>query len=312
MGYGWHPEDTTQTRSGTVTGVLSGVLVLNLAVAAAKLAYGSFSGSVAMVADGFHSLFDGASNIVGLIGTVLAHRPADASHPYGHGKYETWASIVIGVMLAAAGWNVGRAAVMHLMDGGAGMRVDAGSFVVMGGTLVVNLLVSTFERRAGRRLGSEVLLADASHTASDVLVSIGVIAGLMAVRAGYPLADPVIALIVALMILRAAWSVFRRSADTFSDRARLPVADVREMARSVPGVIGCHDVRTRGSLSEVYVDLHVQVDPGETLQEAHRIAESVERAVCRGFEHVTDVIVHVEPMDDYQAKKTAGQMGGRG
>ena len=307
MGYSVHTESRSSRRARSVSRILWAVLTLNLAVAVAKLVYGAVTGAVSMLADGFHSLFDGAANVVGIVGVDVARKPADESHPYGHGKYETWASVGIGVLLAGAAWSVGRAAIVRLLEGGDGPEVGVGSFVVMGVTIVVNLFVSVYERGAGRRLDSEVLMADASHTGSDVLVSSGVVAGLIVVEMGYPQADPLIALFVAGMIMRAAWSVFRRAESTFSDRARIPVDEICDVVLDLPGVLGCHDVRTRGSLADVYVDLHVQVDPSRTIREAHQVAEDVERSVCERFERVADVIVHVEPMDDYQAEKTAGQ-----
>lgn len=298
-------------RVRSIRGILWIVLGLNIAVAAAKLAWGLLSGSVAMEADGFHSFFDGTSNLVGLVGLAAAGRPADRGHPYGHGKYETYASAAIGAMLVAAAWKVGGDALSRLVRGGAPPRVDAVSFAVMAGTLAVNLAVAAYERRRGRELRSEILLADASHTASDIFVSLGVIGGLLAVRAGFPLADPIIALGVAVFIGWAAWQVFQRVNETLSDQARLPVDPVRQAALAVPGVLGCHSIRTRGAPAEVCVDLHVQVDPEATVATGHAVAEAVERALCEAFDEVADVIVHLEPMDRYQARKTAGEEDGQ-
>lgn len=299
------PVSGASPRRRRIRRVLSVVLVLNLAVAFAKLAWGLISGSVAMQADGFHSMFDGASNIVGLVGLHLAGRPADADHPYGHGKYETYASAAIGAMLMLAAYRVGTSAAARLMDAGAPPRVDATAFAVMLGTLVINIAVTTYERRVGRELRSEVLVADARHTGSDVLVSLGVIAGLVAVRMGYPVADPLIALGVAVAIAWTAWGVFRHAGATLSDAVRIPPHDICEVALAVPGVLGCHHIRTRGSESEVYVDMHIQVDPAITVEQGHLIAEDAERALCGAFDSVADVIVHLEPLDSYQAAKTA-------
>lgn len=288
--------------------VLWVILVLNLAVAFAKMAWGFVSGSVAMQADGFHSLFDGTSNIVGLVGMYLAGRPADHDHPYGHSKYETYASAIIGAMLAMAAYRVGSSAIRELMDPGEPANVTAVSFAIMLGTLAVNIGVTTWERRIGRKLGSEILVADASHTGSDVLVSIGVIIGLGAVKMGYPIADPLIALGVSVAIAYTAWGVFKQANETLSDSARIPPADICIAAKEVDGVLGCHHVRTRGSESEVYVDLHIQVDAGMTVEAGHRVAEEVERSLCRRFEQVVDVIAHLEPLDEYQASKTADEI----
>lgn len=271
------------------------VLGLNLFVAAAKLGYGLFTGSVAMTADGFHSLFDGSSNVIGLLGMALAARPPDEGHPYGHGKYETYASAAIGGMLVVAAWEVGRSAFEGLMSGAPPPEVTTISFVVMLGTLAMNIFVTTYERRVGRRVGSELLLADASHTASDIIVSLGVIGSLVAVRLGYPAADPIIGVLVALAIVRTAISVLARAEATFSDRARLEADEVCDVVGSVEGVLGCHSVRTRGSMSEIFVDLHAEVEPVVTVAEGHRITGEITERLRDRFPQVVDVLVHLCP-----------------
>lgn len=282
-------------RIHAVRGTLWIVLGLNLAVAAAKLGYGLITGSVAMTADGFHSLFDGSSNVIGLLGMALAARPPDEGHPYGHGKYETYAAAAIGGMLVVAAWEVGRRAIEGFTSGAQPPDVTVISFVVMVVTLAMNIGVTTYERRIGKRVGSDILLADASHTASDIIVSLGVIGSLVAVKLGYPAADPVIALLVALAIVRTAVSVLARAEATFSDRARLDADEVCRVVRGVDGVQGCHSVRTRGSMSEVFVDLHAEVDPEATVEEGHRASASVADRVKEAFPEVVDVLVHLCP-----------------
>lgn len=271
------------------------VLVLNLAVAFAKLGYGLFTHSAAMEADGWHSLFDGTSNVLGLIGLWFAGRPADESHPYGHGKFESFAAALIGVMLAFAGYTVGRGAIDSLFGRGVPTEVTTWSFVIMIGTLGVNSLVTVYERRAGRRLGSEVLIADASHTMSDVLVSIGVIASLVLVRFGITQADGVVALIVAVAIFRTAWSVIRGVLITLGDAARLPADELSAEACRVPGVLECHKVRTRGPEQQVYLDLHLLVDPQTTVAKAHAISHDVEQRLRDKYRQIADVVIHIEP-----------------
>src|SRR5512136_835856 len=128
-------------RSRQVRRVLWVVLALNLAVALAKLGYGIISHSAAMEADGFHSLFDGASNVIGLVGMWFASRPVDEGHPYGHAKFETVAAAVIGILLAFAGYTVGKGAIESLFGSGVQTDVTTISFVIMLGTLAVNLFV---------------------------------------------------------------------------------------------------------------------------------------------------------------------------
>lgn len=306
MGY-VRPREGAVERIRAVRRVLWWVLFLNLAVASAKLVYGLWIDSVSVTADGFHSLFDGTSNIIGLLGLGLAARPADSDHPYGHTKYETFASAAIGALLLFAAWRVGSAAFERLQDPGAGPAVDTLSFVVMTVTLAVNLVVTFVERRAARRLGSEILAADARHTASDVMVTLGVIGGLVAVRLGYPIADPVLGMVVAVFIIIAAFRVLGEAGSTLADTARVRPAAVNAVVLGVDGVLGCHDVRSRGTGTDVYVDLHVQVDSGVTVGQGHEVAERVERAVYDAFDEVTDVIAHLEPLDAYQKGKTAAQ-----
>ncbi|MEC4175851.1 cation diffusion facilitator family transporter [Adlercreutzia sp. R7] len=280
------------------------VLLLNMAVAAAKFFYGLASGSASMQADGIHSVFDSLGNVIGLIGIAVAARPADTEHPYGHSKFETYGSLAIGVLLLVAAFEVGSGAVAKLASQSYTAQVTPVSFVVMVGTLAVNLGVTLYERRAGRRLHSEILAADAAHTLSDAFVSIGVIAGLAFVAAGYPVADPIMALLVTVAILFSAVSVFRAGLRTLSDHARIPSDEVAAAAEKVPGIRQVHAVRTRGTEAEVYCDMHVLVDPQMTVLAAHDLGDEVERAVKAAFPAVKEVLVHIEP--DTVAERAEG------
>ena len=287
-------------RMRSIRRVLWTILLLNLGVAAAKYAWGTISGSASMQADGIPSVFDSAGNVVGLVGISLAARPADAGHPYGHAKFETYASLVIGVLLLLAAFEVGSSAAAKLAAGSYTAEVGPMSFVVMAGTLAVNLGVTVYERRFAKRLKSEVLAADANHTLSDALVSVGVIAGLAAVALGFPMADPIMALVVTAAILATAYDVFKHALATLSDRARIPEGDLRAAALAVPGVRGVHRIRTRGTEGEVYADLHVLVDPSMTVADAHRLADEVEADIKERFANVIEVLVHIEPNDGHE------------
>jgi cation diffusion facilitator family transporter len=140
-----------------------------------------------------------------------------------------------------------------------------------------------------------VLIADAGHTLSDVMVSVGVIISLVVVRLGWQQADGVVALLVAVVILRTAWGILRGVLHTLGDAARLPAGEVAAAACEVPDVVSCHRVRTRGSRSHVYVDLHVEVAPGTTVERGHEIAHEVEASLRRAYGQIADVVVHLEP-----------------
>jgi cation diffusion facilitator family transporter len=271
------------------------VFVLNLAVAAAKFFYGLASHSQSMQADGIHSVFDSFGNVVGLIGMALAARPADKSHPYGHAKFETYGSVVIGVLLILAAIEVGTGAVGKLTSGNYNADVTPISFVVMIGTLIINLCVTTYERRRGRMLRSEILCADAAHTMSDVFVSLGVVVGLILVQFGFPMADPVMALIVCVFILISAVNVFRSASTALSDHSRIPVEDIEAVAAKLPDIHGIHEIRTRGTEAEVYCDLHVLVDPDMTVFASHMLADQLEEMLKAAFPQIKEVLVHIEP-----------------
>lgn len=280
------------------------VLVLNLVVAASKYFYGLASGSASMQADGIHSVFDSLGNVIGLIGIGLAARPADEGHPYGHSKFETYGSLAIGVLLLFAAFEVGTSAVEKLASGSYTAQVTPASFAVMVGTLAVNLFVTLYERRAGKRLKSEILAADAAHTLSDAFVSVGVIVGLGFVAAGFPMADPLMALLVTAAILVTAVGVFRTGFRTLSDHARIPAEDIAEAAEGVSGIRSVHGVRTRGTEAEVYCDLHVLVDPNTTVLAAHTLGDEAEVAIKMRFPQVKEVLVHIEP--DTAAERAEG------
>jgi cation diffusion facilitator family transporter len=286
--------NTAAARQRAVGVVLLRVLVLNLAVAAAKLVLGYSTGAVSIVSDGFHSLTDSASNVMGLVGLRAARKPPDIDHPYGHRKYETLAAAGIFVFLLLVVVEVVRTAGSHL-TGGEPARVTAMSFVVMLVTLGVNLLVVRYEAGYGRRLRSELLMADALHTRSDVLTSIGVIVSITGVRLGYPVLDPLGGLVVAVFIARTGLEIARQTSPILADRVVLDEEEIRGVVMTVPEVVGCHQIRSRGSADHTFLDLHVWFSGATSLFEAHRLSHVVKDRLMEKFPQIVDAIIHIEP-----------------
>ena len=281
-------------RYEEVSRVLSRVLILNLVVALAKIALGLVSGAVSVLSDGFHSLTDGASNLVAMIGVRVARQPPDEDHPYGHRKFETLASVGILIFLVLVLVQVASAAAARLRSVEA-PRVDAVAFWVMGSTFAINLAVVLYERRAGRRLSSEILLADAHHTTSDLATSLTVIAALVGVRFGYSWLDPAAALVVAGFIAYACWEIFRDTSRILGDRIVIDETSIRAVVQTVPDVLGCHRIRTRGSVDHVFLDLHVWMDGRMPLHEAHRVSHVVKDRLMARFPEIKDAVIHLEP-----------------
>ncbi len=269
---------------------------LNLLATGAKLVMGYLTGSLSLVADGFDSAFDAASNVVGLVGIYLAARPADESHPYGHHKVETLTALGVSALLFLTTWELVKSAVERLRNPALiQAEVTVWSFAALVFSILVHTAVVWYEMREGRRLHSDFLVADARHTRADIWVSLSVIGGLVAVRLGAPVADPILALVVALFIAKIGIDIVRETSPTLMDRAMLPPALVERIALEVPGVHSCHHVRSRGHDRAVYADLHLHVDPEMSVEQAHAIAHEVQtrlRACRPGLE---DVTIHLEP-----------------
>lgn len=290
------------TRLSKVRQVLYFTLVLNITVAVSKIIYGYIIQSISMRSDGFHSFFDGTSNIIGLIGIWIASQPPDESHPYGHRKFETLSIVAIAVLIFGAGIEILREAYARLMNP-RDIDVTVLSFIVMAVTLSVNIFVMTYETRKGRELKSDFLLADAMHTKTDIFISISVVISLMAARAGYPVVDVAAAVIIAIFIARMGFSILKPATDVLTDAARIDPEDIKNIARGIQGVKGTHHIRTRGNEDYINIDMHIFVDPDAKILDAHGIAHLVEEKLKKTFPSVKDVVIHVEPFDSKREKQ---------
>lgn len=296
-------EENLTAQYKKIRHVLIAVLVLNWAVAFAKIFYGLFIRSSGVTADGFHSLSDGFSNVIGLVGIALAYQPRDGDHPYGHKKYETLFSLAIAAALLFVSFNL-------LWEGFARLynpvqpRVDAVSFVVMTATLIINVFVMKYEMKKGAALQSDILIADAMHTKADVLTTVSVMAALGAAMLGYPLADAIVTILIALFIVYCAAEIIRQSSRVLCDTAVIiDVKNLEKVVLAVKGVKACHKIRTRGRCDDINIDLHVQVSPQMHVDSAHKISYEIEYAIKRSIPGVTDVVVHIEPDKKEKAKR---------
>jgi cation diffusion facilitator family transporter len=274
--------------------ILLWVLLLNVFVATAKWVYGIITQSLGMQADGLHSFFDGLSNVVGLVGLWLASPQPDAEHPYGHKKFETLAAGAIGGFLVMTClyllWKAYRSWTMDVHP-----EVTSISYMVMFITMGINIFVTKWERQKGKELKSDILMADSYHTASDVLTSLSVLIGLIAIQAGYPFIDPVVAVVIASIIAWTAIIVLKEVLSAFTDRIRLDPQDIRAAVMTMSGILDCHNIRTRGVKSHVFVDLSIHVEPTWSVERAHGLATNVEAFLLTHFDSVEDVVVHIEP-----------------
>jgi len=274
--------------------VLIYTLILNCIVASAKVFYGYLTSSVAMMSDGFHSFFDGFSNVIGLIGIWIASHPPDEKHPYGHKKYETLFTIAISVMIFATCFQILNKVYLFFAVGYQTI-VTPISFSVMFITIGVNIFVMLYESRKGRELGSTFLIADAMHTRSDLFVSVAVITSFLFARKGYYLADPIVGIIITFFIARVGYKIIKRASDILVDTICLDTSAIKFVVNHVEGVKGCHDIRTRGTVNSTFLDLHVLVNKDLSTERAHEIADNIEKEIKKEFPSVVDIVVHIEP-----------------
>ncbi len=274
------------------------ILILNIAVAVLKAVFGLLAGSVSMVADALHSTFDSSSNIVGIVAVTAAGMPPDETHQYGHGKFETLGTLVIGAMLLLTAYWIIAEGYARLVNPVA-PDITPVTVGVMLAALFVNVFVSRYELRKGQEYASEILLADAAHTRSDVYVSISVLVGFLAVRLGYPRADPIIAFAIGALIAKMGLEILYNAAQILSDAATLPCdpEDVRRIVRSIPGIRDCHNFRCRGKPGEIFADIHITVDPQISVDAAHALTVEVEQRLTEEVRGLKEIVVHVEPAE---------------
>lgn len=281
-------------RGRKVRRILWGVLWANLFVVAVKVVVGVRAGSLAVLGDAAHSGVDALNNVVGLAAVRVAHAPPDEEHPYGHAKFETLAALAVVSFLSITVFEISSGAIGRLLEGGVKPSVDRSTFLLLVGTMAVNVLVAVSEARWGRRLESQFLSADARHTSADVLVTISVIGGLALVTLGWESADAWLALVVAVLIARSGWQILRGTVPVLVDSRAVEAGRIRRFIRGVPGVLEVTDVRSRGHLGgEARAELTVIVDGAISVETGHGIADDVERRLrAEGF---AGVVVHVEP-----------------
>lgn len=283
----------------SINAVMVTILVLNVGVALCKLAVGYKHSSMSLVADGYHSFMDGLSNVVGLIAVTLSRQPPDAEHPYGHRKFETLASMVVATLILGTAFEVVRGVRERLAVGGL-PDASALTFATAIGTLAVNLFVAFWERAQARRLNSDFLAADAQHTMSDIYVTLGVLTSLVLARMGYGQADTVVSLGVGLFIGWIGLRLLMAPTQVLLDAAAIPVAEVVALVSAIPEIAGCHAVRSRGRPDDVYMELHIQVDPEVSVREGHRRAHVVKARLMEHWPQIRDVVIHVEPDEPHR------------
>ncbi len=271
------------------------ILFANFAVALLKIIIGNQIKSYSMTADGFHSLSDGASNIVGLIGIFFASKPKDKNHPYGHKKFEIITSLFISGMLFVIAIKIILSAVLRIANPVV-PAITIESLIALIITLFINIFVCMYEYRIGTKLNSYVLISDSLHTRSDIFVSLGVLVTLVGVKLGFPvIIESIVPIIISAFIIYSAYGIFRPSIGILVDRVAVDEDYIKEIVFEFNEVRDVHNIRSRGSKSSIYIDIHVMVDPFISVEQSHDLTHKIEKQIQEEINENAQVIVHIEP-----------------
>ncbi len=277
--------------------VLLITLALNLTVVIGKFIAGFLSGSLSVISDAVHSSVDSLNNIVGLVVMKYATAEPDDEHPYGHAKFETLAAFAIAGFLFVTCYQIAVSAITRILNPVEQPPVISKlTVIVMVATIIINIFVTVYEQREGKRLNSEFLMADAVHTRSDILVSCSVLAGLGLVKLGYVWLDPIIALGIAVIIAWNGYKIFKSTIPVLVDAAPVPADQIAEIVAKVPGVHSAHDIRSRIQGGTMYIEMHLHMQPNVERDhiKTHDLTEEIEHRLEEQFGHVIATI-HVEP-----------------
>jgi cation diffusion facilitator family transporter len=281
--------------------VLIITLLLNVFVMGLKVLVGHWTGSLSLLADALHSVTDSANNVLGLVAIKFSSPLPDREHPYGHNKFEALGALGIAAFLGIACFEIVQGAVERILKGGEPVKVSPPELWLLLIVLGINIFVAFYERNVGRRVGSSILIADATHTMSDVWVTISVIGGLIGVWLGYQWLDVALAFPVALLVFWSGWSVLTENLPWLVDQMAIAPETIHTIAVSVPGVINCHDIASRGVIGrQVFIEMHLIVDAPD-VETAHNITEEVEKQLEQRF-HPVRILIHVEP-PAYQSER---------
>ncbi len=274
--------------------------LVNVFLVIIKIGIGVLGQSAALIADGIHSLSDLVSDFFVIIAIKLGSREADHDHPYGHRRFETMATVLLGLGLVVVAGGIAWDATERLLDSKQLLIPDKNTMGIAIVSILANEWLFHYTKRVGELTRSKLLLANAWHHRSDAFSSVIVVFGIAAVLMGYPFADAVAAVIVAIMIAKMGVSLVLESINELVDSS-LPedyVRDIQRVIKQTEGVQGIHLLRTRRMGEDAYIDAHIVVDSRISVSEGHMIGDVVRDNLKDNFDDVADVLVHIDPEDD--------------
>lgn len=293
-----HDHDAVSERAALAQRTTMVSVWVNVVLTVLQIVVGYLARSQALIADGIHSLSDLLSDFAVLLANHHSKKAPDVDHPYGHQRFETAASLFLGGLLLGVGGAMIWVAVERVVDPSSIPTVSPIALFVALLTLVGKEMLFRYMLKAGKQARSSMMIANAWHARSDAASSLVVGFGILGNLMGYPILDPVAALVVGLMIGRMGWRFGSESFHDLMDRAvdQQEVQEIIETLNKTPGVLGVHDVRTRKMGDLVLVDAHIEVDRTLTVDQGHEIGVRARTAVLQRH-RVLDLLTHIDPVD---------------
>lgn len=292
-------------RENEVKKVLYITFFLNILVAVLKITVGHYNHYLSLTSSGLESLFDGTSNILGLISIYLASQPADADHNYGHQKYENMGGLVISILLLYSSIQIAGDVFSYFKGEYNKPIFGALPIFTIIFSMAISLFVSKYEKKKGEELNSIILKADSQHTFGDFIISFGVLISILTSKLGYILPDLIFGGLISFYLFFLAIKIFRQNLPDLLDASPIINIDFKELLKAFPEVVDIHKFRARGNESHLYVDFHLHLEESLSLKEAHLIGFKVEtqmRSQLENYATFLDVTVHIEPFDDSHKK----------
>lgn len=277
-------------------------IIVNLILAIGKLAAGILANSAAMVSDAIHSASDVFSTFIVMAGVKISNKESDAEHQYGHERLECVAAIILAIVLALTGIGIGYAGLEKIIYADPSDLKVPGTLALV--AAVISIIVKEgmfwYTKKAAVKINSGALMADAWHHRSDALSSIGSFIGILGARLGYPILDPLASVIICIMIVYAAYDIFKDAIDKMVDRScdEATINTMIALIKAQNGVDHIDVLHTRKFGSRIYVDVEVSADDDLTLLESHTIAENIHKAIENNFSEVKHCMVHINPCSE--------------
>ncbi len=288
-------EDENRRKEGTFGTVVS--IIVNVFLAAFKIIFGFVFKSKALVADGVHSISDVAGSIVILISLYMSSKPADEDHPYGHGKIESIAGTIVGVLLVVTAFEMvgkGIDGIRNIkgVEGPGGLAI-----LVAFLSIIIKYILYLYKFSMGKRLNNDAIIADAKEHKSDVISTIGVLVGVTLAIFVHPVFDPIAGLVVSLFIGKEGFSIILETSNKILDTQDMELVEkLREYSNSFEEIYDTHDIILTYSGNKIFISLHVRVDKSMTVDEAHKLSDDLKYSILADYDEICDVIIHIDPL----------------